>query len=82
MHKLLLIGLLLLTSCAQLMQGAEQPVVQYRDTKTFKTTCGGAAEDWGSCYRKANRTCGIGYEVIDRSADSNGLVRQLIFSCK
>lgn len=82
MDKLLLLNFLLLTSCAQLINGQEQPVIQYRDIKTFKTTCSGAAEDWGSCNRKASRTCANGYEVVDRASDSNGLVRQLIFTCK
>lgn len=78
----LLIVMLLLTSCAQLMKGAEQPVVQYRDINTFKTTCSGAAEDWGSCTRKANRTCPNGYNIEDKIQDGNGAIRALIFSCK
>jgi hypothetical protein len=82
MNKLLLLGLLFLTSCAQLIKGAEQPVIQFRDTKTFKTTCSGLAEDWGSCHRKAKRTCENGYEVTDKNNDSNGVIREMIFSCK
>lgn len=64
------------------MQGAEQPVVQYRDAKTFKTSCSGIAEDWGSCHRKAKRTCPNGYAVTDKTADSSGLIREMIFTCK
>ena len=77
----LLISLLLLTACAQLMQGAEQPVIQYRDVNTFKTTCSGAAEDWGSCARKANRTCPSGYNIEEKFQDGFGAIRHLIFSC-
>lgn len=83
MKKLLLV--LISTSlfgCANLMKGAEQPVIQFRDAKTFKTTCSGMAEDWGSCHRKAKRTCPSGYEVTDRNNDSNGIVREMIFTCK
>ncbi len=77
-----LVLLVLLSSCAQLMKGTEQPVIQYRDTNTFKTTCSGAAEDWGSCARKANRTCPNGYNIDDKVQDGYGAIRALIFSCK
>jgi len=82
MNKLLITSLVLLSSCTALTNFQEQPVVQYRDAKTFKTSCGGAAEDWGSCHRKAKRTCVNGYEVTDKNQDSNGLVREIIFNCK
>jgi len=71
-----------LTACAQLMHGAEQPVVQLKDNKSFKTTCSGLAEDWGSCHRKAKKTCVNGYEVTDKTVDSNGIVREIFFTCK
>lgn len=76
------ITLFLLTSCAQLMKGAEQPVTQYRDAKTFRTTCSGAAEDWGSCARKANRTCSNGYQIEEKIQEGQGAIRTMIFSCK
>ncbi len=82
MNKLLFLVFVLLTSCASLSNFQEQPVVQFRDAKTFKTTCNGIAEDWGSCFRKAKRTCANGYEVADKSQDSNGVNRELIFTCK
>ncbi len=72
----------MLSACAQLMKGAEQPVIQFRDTKTFKTTCGGAAEDWGSCHRKARRTCSDNYEIVETEQNATGTVRVLIFRCK
>ncbi|MEK9939683.1 MAG: hypothetical protein VW548_01745 [Methylotenera sp.] len=78
----LLISLMLLSSCAQLMNGAEQPVMQYRDINTYKTTCSGAAEDWGSCARKAKKTCPNGYDVVEKIQDGYGAIRGLIFSCK
>ena len=81
--KYLFISLLLLVSgCAQLMKGAEQPVTQYRDSKTFRTTCSGIAEDWGSCNRKAKGTCNNNYTIVEKNADSNGVIRELIFTCK
>jgi len=82
LKKLLLLVLLAHTSCAQLMKGAEQPVTQFRDAKTFRTTCSGSAEDWGSCARKANRTCANGYQIEEKFQDSNGAIRTMIFSCK
>jgi len=82
MNKLLLISVMFLTSCASLTNFQEQPVVQYRDAKTYKTTCNGMAEDWGSCFRKASRTCSNNYEVIEKTQDSFGLHRDFTFSCK
>jgi hypothetical protein len=82
MNKLLLACIVLLTSCSSLSNFQEQPVVPFRDAKTYKTTCSGMAEDWGSCNRKANRTCPKGYDVIEKQQDSNGIERSIIFSCK
>ena len=82
MNKLLIAGFALLTACSSLTNFQEQPVVQYRDAKTYKTTCSGMAEDWGSCFRKAKRTCSNSYEVIDKKQESNGIIREMIFSCK
>lgn len=56
--------------------------MQYQDAKTYKTTCSGMAEDWGSCYRKAKRTCSNGYDVTDKKQESNGIVREMVFNCK
>jgi hypothetical protein len=83
MYKVFIVMIaLMFTACAQLMKGEEQPVRQFRDTNTYKTTCSGSVEDWGSCHRKAKRTCPNGYEVTDRNNDSRGIVREMIFSCK
>lgn len=79
--KSYLMLLFLLASCAQLTKGAEQPVMQYRDINTYKTTCSGAAEDWGSCARKAKRTCPNGYDIVEKIQDGYGAIRGLIFSC-
>ena len=81
MKRLVLIALLAITACAQLMKGKEQPVKQFRDANTYKTTCSGTAEDWGSCFRKAKRTCPNGYEVVERNNDNRGIVREIIFTC-
>lgn len=82
MKYVLMLLMLLLSSCAQLMKGAEQPVMQYRDINTFRTTCSGTVEHWGNCSDKANRTCSKGYVIVEKNADSNGVIRELIFSCK
>lgn len=74
-------ALLLLTSCAQLLKGQEQPVIPYRDANTYRTTCSGTAEDWGSCFAKAKRTCASGYEVLERKNDNRGIDREIVFSC-
>ncbi len=74
--------LLMASACSQLMKGAEQPVMQFRDAKTFRTTCSGMAEHWGSCNNKANRTCSNGYIIVEKNADTNGVIRELIFTCK
>jgi len=81
MNKLLLACITLLTSCTSLSNFQEQPV-QALANKTYKTTCSGLAEDWGSCHRKAKKTCPSGYLVADQNADSNGIHREMVFSCK
>lgn len=81
--KFTLFGLVtLIVGCTQLTKGNEQPVMQYRNTNSYKTTCNGIAEDWGSCNRKAMRTCPKGYAIEDKLQDSQGVSRTLIFSCK
>lgn len=81
MNKVLLACMALLTSCTSLSNFQEQPV-QALANKAYKTTCSGMAEDWGSCHRKAKRTCANGYEVGDQNADARGIHRQMIFTCK
>ena len=81
MNKLLLACIALFTSCTSLSNFQEQPV-QALANKTYKTTCSGLAEDWGSCHRKAKKTCPSGYLVANQNADSNGIHREMVFSCK
>ena len=82
MNKLLLASIVLLTSCSSLSNFQEQPVVPSGKAKTYKTTCSGLAEDWGSCHRKAKRTCVNGYAVEDQNDDKSGVHREMVFSCK
>ncbi len=82
MNKLSVACIVLLTSCSSLSNFQEQPVVPYGKAKTYKTTCSGLAEDWGSCHRKAKRTCANGYLVEDQNGDSSGIYREMIFACK
>jgi hypothetical protein len=82
MKCLFVLSVFFLTACSSLQNFQEQPVVSFGKAKSYKTTCSGLAEDWGSCHRKAKRTCANGYEVEDRNADSNGVNREMVFSCK
>jgi hypothetical protein len=82
MNKFLLTYIVLLTSCTSLSNFQEQPVVPFGKAKNYKTTCSGLAEDWGSCHRKAKRTCANGYEVEDQNDDKSGVHREMVFSCK
>lgn len=78
---LTVIFVMIMTGCAQLMKGEEQPVRQYRDINSYKTTCSGTVETWGSCHSKAKRTCPNGYVVTDRFNDSTGIIREMVFTC-
>ena len=83
MNKLLLVVLVFLSGCAQLQHGAIQPVVT-KDAKNriYFTTCGGAVEDWPSCYDKASAACNGKYEVIRKGDNSRGTQRDITFQCK
>ncbi len=78
---IVLIGLI--CGCAQLMNGQIQPVTNSMKFKNaYFTTCGGAAEDWGSCNRKALDNCSKGYVILEKNADSYGIKREIHFECK
>ena len=83
MNKLLLVVVVFLSGCAQLQHGATQPVV-LKDAKNsiYFTTCGGAVEDWPSCYDKSSATCNGKYDVIVREDNNRGTKRELTFQCK
>ena len=83
MKKLLLVILLLLGGCAQLQHGQMQPV-NLIDSKNniYFTTCGGAVEDWASCYDKASKTCAGSYSEVKKGDNSRGTERHLTFQCK
>ena len=71
---------ILLSGCAQLMNGQLQPVLM-KGGNMF-TTCSGAVEDWSSCNNKASKTCPKGYEVLEKAESSVGGRRELTFKCK
>ena len=77
------IGVFFLIGCQQLMHGQMQPVV-LKDGKNaiYFTSCGGAVEDWASCYDKASSTCKGKYAVINKGDNSRGTQRDLTFQCK
>ena len=74
------LSLVLLTACAQLMHGQEQPVKLLK-TNIYMTTCSGAAENWGNCNNKANRTCSESYTILEKNESAIGGKRELIFEC-
>jgi len=71
----------LLTGCAQLMHGQQQPVVP-KGQGTYFTTCSGTVEEWGSCFSKAKNTCANGYEVLDKAESAVNGKREMTFMCK
>jgi hypothetical protein len=81
MRNLMIISVVLLSACSSLQNYQEQPVVTLGNNG-YKTTCSGLAEDWGSCHRKAKKSCPSGYQVANQNADSNGVHRVMIFTCK
>ncbi len=74
------LSLILLTACAQLMHGQEQPV-KFLKTNLYMTTCSGAAENWGNCNSKASRTCNGGYIVLEKNESAIGGKKEIIFEC-
>ena len=80
MKKLLLCAVFLLSGCAQLMHGQEQPVVARNGL--YFTTCAGAVEGWSDCYQKAQRTCPAGYIKLSTADNNRGTQRELTFQCK
>jgi hypothetical protein len=73
----------LLTACAQLMQGQQQPVT-YKNLKEkiMFTTCSGSVEYWGSCFEKAKTTCPNGYAVLEKNESAVAGRRELTFQCQ
>lgn len=84
MYKsLIIISSLLLTSCAQLMHGQQQPVVlKNAKEKIYFTTCSGSVEDWGTCNSKAHERCAGGYLVLNKFESAVAGRRELTFQCK
>ena len=80
MKLFLMAAPILLAGCAQLMHGQQQPVIE-KGNNTYFTTCSGTVEDWGSCNRKANKTCPNGYNTVDKFESAVGGRRELTFSC-
>ena len=82
--KLLMTALVLvLSGCAQLMNGQSQPViVKDANLRIMYTTCNGAAEGWDTCATKAAKTCTNGYTVLEKSENANGGFRSMTFLFK
>jgi hypothetical protein len=85
MQNYVIVCIFFLSACSSLMnpEGALQPV-QVSDAKQqlMFTTCSGAVEDWGSCNRKANKSCVKGYEIVKKLETPIGGKRELTFKCQ
>jgi hypothetical protein len=81
MKYLFVFSVLFLSSCSSLQNFQEQPV-KATHNNGYKTTCNGIAEGWDSCFRKAQRTCPNGYNILDRVQMNDFVHRELSFSCK
>lgn len=74
-----------LSACTALSnpQGAAQSIrLLDAKTQTYKTTCNGAVEDWGTCFGRASQSCADNYNVIERFETPVGGSRELTFQCK
>ncbi len=76
-----LVSAVLLSGCAQLMNGQIQPVVM-KANNVYYTTCSGAVENMASCNKKAMDTCANGYNILEKFQDAQGAIRILTFECK
>jgi hypothetical protein len=70
-----------LSACSSLTKYQQQPVMLIADN-IYKTTCNGIAEGWDSCFRKAQKTCGNGYTLDEKTQLNDFVHRELSFSCK
>ncbi len=83
MNKFFLIFVIIISGCAQLMNGQTQPTIKSLKFKNaFFTSCGGAVEDWGTCNRKAMVACPTGYTVLEKDTNSTGTKREIHFECR
>lgn len=85
MMKLLIVLIaLFLGACSSLTNSADtaQPIL-VKDAKQqiMFTSCTGAVEEWGSCFRKAGKSCPNGYEVLKKDEDIVGAKREITFKC-
>ena len=72
-----------MSGCAQLMNGQAQPVVvKDANQQIMFTTCSGSVEDWSTCNSKAMKACPNNYIILDKTQESNGVIRSMTFQCK
>ena len=84
-HKkyLFLFIIFFISSCT-----SSQQLVLPSGQKGFTVSCGGTANSWSSCYKKAGEICPIGYNILDQNSErvvilnAPGINRTLIISCK
>lgn len=74
--------LFLISACAQLTQGQQQPVKRISvEEEIYHTTCSGSVETWGSCNQKARDTCKGKYSIVEKQESPVGGRRELTFRC-
>jgi len=76
-----LLSAFIISACSSLGRYQEQPVVDLGNN-IFKTTCNGIAEGWDSCFRKAQKTCGSGFSVTDKTQLNDFVHREITFKCR
>lgn len=70
---------LFLGACSFIPPRAEFLYTDVYNRATYSIECNNIY-DMGYCYKKANQTCPYGFEVIDKSKNSDSKI--LIFQCK
>lgn len=78
--RLLCVLALLLSGCAQLMNGQQQPVRLVK-ANVYQTTCSGAVETWNNCDQKAAKTCDGSYNILEKNENIIGGKREVTFQC-
>tara|TARA_B110000967_G_scaffold196998_1_gene228226 strand:- start:472 stop:747 length:276 start_codon:yes stop_codon:yes gene_type:complete len=79
----LLIPLMAIMSCTTASE-----ITMPSGVKGFVVSCGGTANSWASCYKKASTSCPSGYNILEKDeerviiVDSPGINRTLVISCR
>jgi hypothetical protein len=61
------------TACASHPAAATQPGME----AAYSMDCSGSGQSWDDCYKKAQRSCDHGYDVVSRSSDTTGVKHEV-----